>query len=222
MNVPNNKETLMSIQYLSQLSSPPASQDTRLSSRDRVWILTDIYDYWSSFYAWSPEQEWFEVGALNLRTERLEHFSFSIDDARAMLRAGVPAPPWKTPLPFALEVSREGHADTEKGRYRVVMTPELLAEDLVAVGRVLRTKFATHAGRVNAKPGMWQPLVDRVALEKKIEAAALGMTDVFSSGDVKALVGKKVNVSRVLRDLVEDGRLVKTGERRGTRYEVAP
>lgn len=203
-------------------SNPERQPEKRLSSKDRIWIVTDIYSYWSAFYSWSEEREVFVVGALDLRTKRMGAFEFSIDDARAMLRAGVPAPPWKEPLPFAFEVCRGAHSDTERGRFHVSITPEPLDEDLLDAGPELRMKFAAHAARANARPGMWQRLVAPIALEKRIEDTALGMPGAFSAGDIKKLVGAKVNVSLVLSRLVKAGRLVKMGEKKGTRYAVAP
>jgi len=193
----------------------------RLSSKDEIWILTDIHSYAMSYHSWSPQQEWFDVGAFDLCTERLGVFSFTIDDARAMLRVHLPEPPWHGPLPFAIEVFREGHVGTELGRFRVKMEPISLPPDLLAQGPELRAQFASHARKVNSGPGMWKRIAEPIALEKKIEAAALAMTGTFSASQLRSALGGDVNVSPVLTDLVDRDLLVRTGKKKGTRYEVA-
>jgi hypothetical protein len=197
-------------------------QEKRLASQDRIWILTDIYHWQSSYYSYSTVQERFRVGAVDLRTNCLGEFWFTIDDAHAMLKAGVPAPPWTAPSFFGIEACRGAHNGTEKGRYHVTMTPIDLPHDLVTLGAYLRRQFRTHATRVNSTPGMWQRLVESVALVKKIEEVALAMTVTFSAGDIRSLVGKDVDVTPVLTRLVKSGRLHRMGEKKGTRYAVAP
>jgi DNA helicase TIP49 (TBP-interacting protein) len=102
------------------------------------------------------------------------------------------------------------------------MTAIELPDDLVALGAYLRRQFRTHATKVNSTRGMWQDLVDAVAVVKRIEQVALSMTGVFSAKDVRKIVGDKVNVTPVLTNLCKRELLQRIGEKRGTRYAVAP
>lgn len=107
------------------------------------------------------------------------------------------------------------------GRYVTTAATSLIARDLFAILPEARRRFATqHAP--NFLPGMWNDLKERADRENSIEAAALGMVGLFSAGDIKKIVGKHVDVTPVLRRLVEEGRLLPPiGKKRGTRYEVA-
>src|SRR5947209_4397721 len=90
--------------------------EKRLSSRDLIWILTDICGYSSSFHEWSPEQQWFRVGVYDLGTKKLGYVRFGIDDARALLTAGLQPPPWPQPAARGVEVTRQAHRADGKGR----------------------------------------------------------------------------------------------------------
>ena len=63
--------------------------ERRLSSGDRILILTDIHCDSSRWHHSSALQEWFRVGGIDLKTNRVGFFRFSIDDARALLQAGM-------------------------------------------------------------------------------------------------------------------------------------
>jgi hypothetical protein len=103
---------------------PTWQPEKRLSSDDRIWILTDIETHSSSFYPSSAEQRWFKVGAYDLRTNCIGFVRFSIDDVRGMLRAGLPAAPWNAPLAYGIDVTRLAHDGRCEGRF--VVTVKLL------------------------------------------------------------------------------------------------
>ena len=199
---------------------PTWQPEKRLSSDDRIWILTDIETHSSSFRPGSAEQWWFKVGAYDLRTDCIGFVRFSIDDVRGMLRAGLPAAPWKAPLANGIDVTRLAHDGKCEGRYAVTVKlvdiEPALHTIVPAAKRVFRDAYLSP----NATLDMWKELVDTVAREKQVEAASLNMTGLFSAGDVQAIVGAGINVSPVLKRMVKDGRLDRFGKTRGTQYRV--
>lgn len=120
---------------------------------------------------------------------------------------------------MGIQTKRLAHDGEERGRYRVTMTTVQLPEELLALGGRIRARFESCGFSPNATPGMWEELVARVAREKRIEEVALAMSGSFSAGTVRAVVGAEVNVTPVLRRLVDEGRLIMSGKKRGTRYE---
>lgn len=200
---------------------PPWQDARRLASGDRTWILTDVEECSSSFLPWSKPQRLFKVGAFDLRSKCLGFFTFSLDDVRGMLRAGIPSAPWAAPQTHGIEITRLAHDDgEEKGRF--VVTVDLLdvPPELQAIASVAKNAFWHAAHTPNATPGMWKDLVDAVDREQRIEAAALGMTGLFTASDVQAIVGVGVNVLAVLKKLVKGEKLQRFGQTRGTRYRV--
>jgi hypothetical protein len=211
---------------MTHTTSPPftfAWQDEqRLRSGSRIWIVTDIYRYSASYYYWSSTQDWFRVGAVELATGGIGYFRFGIDDARKILKVGVPLPPWREPLPYGISVVRSPHDGEEKGRYVVRVTEVHLGPELLAKGPLLRRKFWQAGHEPNATSEMWQQMFAQVQLETLIETTALAMLGQFSAGDVKKAIGKDANVTPVLARLVRERRLVQIGKGRGTQYRVAP
>jgi len=203
-----------------QPPKPPWQAEKRLSSSDKIWILTDIETHSSSFRPGSAEQWWFKVGAYDLRTNCIGFIRFSIDDVRGILRAGLPAAPWNAPLAHGIDVTRLAHEGKCEGRYAVTVKlvdiDPALHSIVPAAKRIFRDAYLSP----NAVPGMWKKVVDEVAREKQIEAAALGLIGLFSASDVHALVGAGINVSPVLKRMVNDGRLDRFGKTRGTQYRV--
>jgi hypothetical protein len=198
--------------------------ERRLRSGDRLWILTDTESYYSSMYGRSTPQRFYKVGGLDLRTEKLGYFLFTQDDARAILRCGLDAAPWEVPQVHGIELTRFYHGSNEQGRFRERVSLVPLEPELAAQGSRLRAYFERHLSfRGNATPGMWQDLECRAGELRAIEKVALSMTDWFAAGDVKARVGNDVNVTRVLRLLVDEGRLITNGrKRRWCRYQGMP
>lgn len=197
--------------------------EKRLSSGDLLWFLTDVQSEWRQFYTNSTPQQWFRVGALDLKTLKLGFVRFSIDDARSIIRAALPPPPWGAPLPYGIEVKRFAHiGGEEKGRFKEEMTLIDIPQDIAWMGPVGREAFRRAGHSPNAVWGMWKKLVVRWDQAKAIEVAALGMEGRFSAGDVKDVVGKDVNVTPVLTRLVDEKRLLPFGQGRGRTYEVAP
>lgn len=201
----------------------PWQDERRLRSGDRMWLLTDIESYTSAMYGQSVPQRWYRAGGLDLASMKLGYFTFSIDDVRAILKAGVTSAPWKTPQPHGLDVTRQYHGPTQEGRFRETVTMIELDPELLAQGPSLRGYFVRDLQfRSNSQPGMWGEIERRAAEWRSIEKAALSLNGWFAAGDVKALVGE-VNVTPVLARLVEEGVLVPNGKRkRGARYMVAP
>jgi hypothetical protein len=194
----------------------------RLHSGDRIWIATDIETYRASYLAYSTPQLWHKVGALDLNGFCWRFFTFGLDDARAMLRLGLGAPPWTAPAPYGIEVKRLPHQGACEGRFEVTMTAVDMDPTLLSLVPEARRRFRREGFCPNATVEMWAKLEASVAIEKAVEAAALAMEGKFSAGDIKALIGKNVNVSRHLKRMVEDEVLVRSGEKRGARYEIAP
>lgn len=200
--------------------APPWQDERRLSSGDRIWILTDIEIYKSAMYQWASEQTWYKVGAYDFRTGCIGFFRFSKDDARGLLRAGFSPPPWTAPQP-GFEITRHAHDDgEEKGRFVVSAKSFDVPAALQAIVPAAKSAFWHAPHTPNATSGMWKDMVDAVGLEKSIEAAALGMVGWFSAGDVQAIVGAGTNVSPVLTRLTDEERLHRIGRTRGTKYKV--
>lgn len=77
----------------------------------------------------------------------------------------------------------------------------------------------------NAEEGMWSDLLARAEEENQVEAAIESMRGhgEFAAGDIKAIVGKDVDVTPILKNLVAKGVLLPpTGKKRGSRYLHAP
>lgn len=184
-------------------------QERRLSSGDSILILTDVQIYTSSMYHWASEQLWFRVGAIDLKTNEVGYFRFSTDDARAMLAAGVPPPPWVSPQTVGLTVKRLSHSTGKvMGRYKVSIVSQPIPVNILADVPAIAKAFQRLGHKPNAVPGSWSKLVAAQAQEEAIENAALSIDGVFKAGDVKAMVGETVNVTPVLRRLIQEGRLL--------------
>jgi hypothetical protein len=196
--------------------------ERHLRSGDHFWIITDIQVFTSSYFAWSPPQQLFKVGIYDLTTERIGLATFGRDIAYAILKAGITPPPWSSPAPFGIALTREGHDRGAKGRYVTTAAVVPLDPGLMRIVPEARKRIATQH-YPNAVPGVWSDLVFRAAREKAIESAALGMVGLFSVGDIKKIVGKDVDVTPVIQRLAEEGKLLPPiGKKRGTRYEVTP
>jgi hypothetical protein len=184
--------------------------------------LTDIQSFWSAMYRRSTPQQFFRVGGLDLETQRLGYFLFTIDDARAILRDGLPPPPWKEPLPVGIELTRFYHGNTEQGRVRESIGLIELEPDLLRQKSLLHAYFERQLHfHGNSSVGMWGQLQRRAAEQQAIQDATLSLTGWFSAGDVKYALGKDVNVTPVLQALVAEERLVSNGKKtRGARYMV--
>jgi hypothetical protein len=200
----------------------PWQDEKRLRSGDRAWILTDIQSFWSAIQGRSTPQQFFRVGGLDLETKRLGYFLFTIDDARALLKARLPPPPWTEPLPVGIELTRHYHGNTEQGRFRESVSLIRLDHDLVAQKEQLRTYFEDHLYfHGNSSVGMWAELQRRARELRAIEDAALQRTGWFSASDVKYVLKKDLNVTPVLQALVAEEKLVWNGKKtRGARYMV--
>jgi hypothetical protein len=84
--------------------------------------------------------------------------------------------------------------------------------------------FVTDAQleKLDEAHAMWRDLESRAVELRAIETAALSMNGWFAAGDVKALVGKGVNVSPSLALLKDEGRLQSNGRAtKAARYRVA-
>jgi hypothetical protein len=216
------------IPSIPSLSPYPWQDERRLQSGDRVWIITDVASFSSSLYPWSSPQKWYRVGGLDLSTMRLGYFTFSTDDVRALLKAGVVRAPWKVAQRCGFKITRLYHGPSEEGRFREKVKLVELEADLLAQGPMLRRYFEkalTFQG--NSEPGMWDEIEDWARRQNVIEATALAMPDWFSAGDVKRIVettfGTVVNVSPALAVLVGDGLLLSNGKKtKAARYMVAP
>lgn len=191
----------------------------QLHAHDKVWFLTGIRRELSPFKPWSKPQELFKVGAYDLITGKIGFVRFGRDIAYALMKVCLPPPPWKAPAPFAVELHREGHVDDEeKGRFLTWATRIELDPTLLSLAPAALRKFAEHGHSPNANVGMWAKEEARAAKENAVEQAALSMVGVFKASDVKAIVGG-INVSPILKRLVEEGRLVPASPKT---YRVAP
>jgi hypothetical protein len=198
--------------------------EQRLRSGDRVWLITDVGCFTSAMWGASTPQKWYRAGGLDLATNRLGYFIFSTDDVRAMIKAGIPPAPWKMRQARGIELIRFTHGGQKEGRFREAVLMIRLDSELLAQGPALRHYFVRNLTfKGNAKPGMWQGIVDWAARENRLEAEALKMVGWFSAGDLKAMTGATGSVSSLLRRLVKERRLLSNGKtRRSARYMVAP
>lgn len=114
------------------------------------------------------------------------------------------------------------HEKEGGGRFNVDITLFDIEPDVAAIAPAARAAFKHEGHWANSTRDMWRKMVDRVALEKSIESAILGMVGPFAAGDVKRALGRNVNVSPVLKRLVDEKRLLPFGQKRGRRYEVTP
>lgn len=197
--------------------------EKRLQSQDRLWILTDTYTEWRSFREDATPQKFYRVGCYDLRTMKIGYVRFSVDDCTGLLKAQILPPPWPAGLAHGIEVKRMAHdGGEEKGRFKVDITLLDIDPAMAWIAPAARILFRRDGHWPNSTRDMWKKRVDRVALVKSIEAAALGMAGRFSAKDVHEKLGRKVPVSHVLRHLVNEKRLLPFGEKRGRTYEVAP
>jgi hypothetical protein len=205
----------------SQIPSPKFiwQPPKRLRSGDKIWIVTDTFECYSRYYDFSDEQLWFKVGAIDLETNCIGYYVFGIDDARAMVKAGLPPPPWNQPLTSGVVLARLPHKG-KQGRFPEMVSLVEIEPKLLALGSVARKTFADDGHTPNSKPGMWQKIADHFMLQTLIATTAQAMIGEFSAGDIQNIVGKDVIVSPVLKKLVLEKRLLRKGKTRGARYTV--
>jgi hypothetical protein len=158
------------------------------------------------------------VGIYDLKTGCCGYANFGRDVAFSLAKAGISVPPWTSPLPVAIELHRESHDGEEKGRYRVSAKLLPLDPEVILIERKAKRLFATFSP--NAEAGMWNDLVERASKDTLIETAieAMRSQGEFSAGNIKKLVGKDVNVTPTLKNMVARGILLATGKKRGTRH----
>jgi len=200
---------------------PPSSpsfywqpKESRLSSGDKILIVTDIYTFREALYPCSAKQAWFRVGAINLKDNSVGFWRFSLDDARALLKCGIAPPPWTEPQNIGLRIKRERHVKGSRGRFKVTVTPVSVDPAILAKATALRKHFQRKGHDPNVLPGIWDDLLPRVAAEISIQEAALAMVGIFKAADVRRVVGDHINVSPVLRRLVREGRLTPVGKKK--------
>jgi hypothetical protein len=206
-------------------SKPPPAlrwcpEERRLSSGDRIFIVTDIHCYSSSMVQSAREQQWFRVGAVNLSDMTVGYWRFSIDDAKAILRAGIGAPPWTQALGEGIQIKRDLHVTGSRmGRYRVTITTLSVPPEIAAMAAELRKVFERRGHQPNFVPGSWKSPQQNANQALAVERAALSRVGVFKAAGVKAIVGAGIKVTPVLSRLVEEGRLTRVGKKR---YIVTP
>ena len=193
-----------------------------LASGDRVWILTGVECFDSAFYPWSTSQRLFRVGVLDLATNELRLCTFGRDIASAMLKAGLPPLPWKSPQKFAIELHRRSHGPNSKGRYITTVSLVEVEPKLQAVVPVAKKAFADLCP--SAQADEWNECGERAERDKRIETAALTMTSPFTMKDICTATGDSHNnVVTVIKRLVREQKLVPpVGAKRPQKYEVAP
>ena len=201
--------------------SPTWQPTVHLESGARIWLITDVQWGQSSFHPWSPLQDIFTVGAYDLVTENLGFVTFGKDIAYAFLKAGLPPPPWKAPLAFGVALNRRPHDGEEKGRYKGSARLIHLEPHTLAMAAIAKKTFAQEGHTPNAFLGMWKEQETRARKENAIEAAVKATSGPFSAGDIQKIVGKDVDVTPILRRLVEEKRLTSSGKKRWTRYMAA-
>jgi len=200
---------------------PHWQDEKHLRSGDCVWILTDIQSFESSYLPWSKPQDLFEVGIYDLETQKVGLARFGKDLAYALIKLGLPPPPWDRVAPFAVALRRQAHDGEPKGRYlvsaeEIPVQPQWWGVLPTAFKLLYRTPHCP-----NSKPGMWDDLVARATRENAIEQYALRRLVPFSAGDIKIAIGDpKADVTSVLQRLVADGKLASWGKKRGTKYRV--
>lgn len=185
--------------------------------------MTDVETYEDSYLPYSKPQTLFKVGALDLNANQFRVVTFGKDIAKALLKAGLPPPAWKSPLTFPATILRASHGNDAKGRFVTTATLDTLDPALLALAPSARKLFVGEVSP-NLQPGSWDPLVERAARENRIERAALAMVGSFAAGDVVAITGDRLaHVGGVLKSLVGEGKLLPpTGTKRWARYQVAP
>jgi hypothetical protein len=202
----------------------PFGGHKRLKSGDRVWLVTDARSYTDKYLGWSEPQQWFEVGAVCLKTNRLFLVRFSIDDVKAMLKAGILPAPWPSHQRQGIGLTRLYHGSQGNGRFREKVSLIDLDPELLKHGASLRAYFERQVGlRGNVVPGAWKEMQDAADRENRIEAAAISFTDWFSASDIKKLLGEDINVTHTLDRMVEERLLITNGKaKRGRKYMAAP
>jgi hypothetical protein len=203
--------------------------EKRLSSKDRIWIVTDVHAYTSRIFDWATPQQWYRVGALCLETTHLAIVEFTTDDMRQIIKALMAggagsAPPWKMPQQCGLEMLRFSHGNQEGGRFRQKVNRIELEPDLLKHGPDLHEHFESKYGlHGNLATSALQDMAQWAQRENRIETAALSLEGWFSAGMVKEIVGHDSNVSPTLARLVEEGALIPNGKvKRGARYMKTP
>jgi hypothetical protein len=203
-------------------SLPPWQPEKHLQGEDRVWFLTNIERFESSYKPWSTPQTLFRAGIYDLKSGGIGLAHFGKDIGLALLKIGLLPPPWHGPQPFAVSIHRQSHGNKPEGRFRVEARRIEIDPSTLPMAQAARKKLA-RAFSCNAAAGMWHDLEEKARDELAIEVAVQSTVGSFSAGDIKRIVGKDVNVTPVLQRLVEDGVLAApTGKKRGTRYELAP
>lgn len=200
----------------------PWQPEKMLHAGDRIVILTDIQTVWSRYLDYSPEQELFRVGAYDARTMKIGFVKFGRDLAFDILMGSVSAPPWNaSSLPIGIEVHRRSHGKHAEGRFRGDVSLFDVEPDVLAIVPEAKRRFRQEGHSPNATIGMWAKLEERAKSELAIEATALAMDGEFRAGAIKKVVGKVKGdqISRVLRRLVDEGRLKRASKKK---YEVAP
>lgn len=196
-------------------------QEKMLHAGDRIVILTDVQIVWSRYYDYSREQELFRVGCFDARTMKIGFFKFGRDPAFDMLKGGVIAAPWgSSALPIGVEFHRRSHGNHAEGRFRGKVSVFDVEPEVLAIVPEARRRFREAGHCSNATIGMWSKMEVRAKSELAIEKAARAMVGVFKAGAIKNLVGtvKSDQITRVLRRLVEEGRLTLVSAKK---YEVA-
>lgn len=211
---------------MNHAQEPPSSKtpiwqpEKMLHAGDRIVILTDIQTVWSRYYDCSPEQELFRVGAYDARTMKIGFFKFGRDPAFDMLKGGVTAAPWgSSALPIGVEFHRRSHGNNAEGRFRGKVSLFAVEPDVLAIVPEARKRFRQERHYPNATIGMWEKLESRAKSELAIERAALAMPDIFKAEDIRAVVGDDKRISRILRRLVDEGRLTPVSAKK---YIVTP
>lgn len=210
---------------MTKTQEPPSTTllwqpEKMLHAGDRIIILTDVQTAWSKYLDFSPEQELFRVGAYDARTMKIGFFKFGRDLAFDMLMGSVSAPPWNaSSLPIGIEIHRRSHGNRVEGRFRGEVSRFHVEPDVLAIVPEARKRFRQEGHSPNATIGMWSKQEARAKSELAIEAAALGMVGVFKAEDIRAIVGDEKRISRVLRRLVEEGRLTPVSPKK---YKVTP
>jgi len=205
-------------------SKPPPAlrwypEERRLSSGDRIFIVTDIHCYSSRMVRSARDQQWFRVGAVDLRDLTVGYWRFSIDDAKAILKLGI-APPWTQPLAEGIQMKRHLHVTGSRmGRYRITITTVSVPPETVAKAAELGKLFERKGHQPNFAPGSWSSQQQRANRKLAVERAALSQEGVFKAARVKKIVGAGINVTPDLSRLVEEGRLTRIGKKR---YVVTP
>jgi hypothetical protein len=203
---------------------PPAlrwyPEERRFSSGDQIFIVTDIHCYSSRMVKSARDQQWFRVGAVNLKDLTVGYWRFSIDDAQAILRAQIVAPPWTQPLSEGIQVERARHLTGKRmGRYKVTVTTVSVPPEVIAKASELRAHFTRKGHQPNFVVGAWAGRQQSANLKLAVEKAAMSRVGTFKAARVKAIVGGGVTVTPVLSRLVKEGRLTRVGKKR---YVVTP